>query len=85
MRRKPKGSKVMLTPKNPQKSLPAAIAHVNDLIDEALKETFPASDPIAIDIDLESPEHEIAMTPGFALCLEAHARRRRGGRGWWRR
>jgi len=54
----------MLTPKNPQKSLPAAIAHMNDLLDEALKETFPASDPIAINIALESPEHGIAMTPG---------------------
>jgi hypothetical protein len=44
----------MLIPKNPQKS-PAAIAHMNDLLDEALKETFPASDPIAINVDLESP------------------------------
>ncbi len=58
-----KGSKVMLTPKKPQKSLPAAIAHMNDLLDEALKETFPASDPIAINIDLESPENGIAATP----------------------
>ena len=50
-----KGCKVMLTPKNSQKSLPAAIAHENDLLYEALKETFPASDPIAINVDLESP------------------------------
>jgi hypothetical protein len=45
----------MLIPKNPQKSLRAAIAHKNDLLDEALKETFPASDPIAINVDLECP------------------------------
>ena len=45
----------MPTPKNPQKSLRTAIAHKNDLLDEALKETFPASDPIAINVDLESP------------------------------
>ena len=64
-----KGSKVMLTPKNPQKALPAAIAHMNDLLDEALKETFPASDPIAINIDPESPEHGIAITPGFRAPL----------------
>jgi hypothetical protein len=64
-----KGSKVMLTPKNPQKSLPAAIAHMNDLLDEALKETVPASDPIAINIALESPEHGIAMTPGVRAPL----------------
>jgi hypothetical protein len=68
-RRSEKGSKVMLTPKNPQKSLPAAIAHMNDLLDEALKETFPASDPIAINIGLESPEHGIAMTPGVRAPL----------------
>jgi len=55
----------MLTPKNTQKRLPAAIAHMNDLLDEALKETFPASDPIAINVELESPEHGIATTPGF--------------------
>ena len=30
-------------------------AHNNDLLDEALKETFPASDPIAINVDPESP------------------------------
>ena len=48
----------MLTPKNPQKSLPAAIAHINDLLDEALKETFPASDPIAINVALGPPNTE---------------------------
>ena len=45
----------MLTPKRLQKSFPATIAHVNDLLDEALEETFPASDPIAINVELESP------------------------------
>ena len=45
----------MMTPKNPQKSPSTAMAHMNDLLDEALKETFPASDPIAINVDLESP------------------------------
>ncbi len=66
---KAKGSKVMVTPKNPQKSPPAVIAHINDLLDEALKDTFPASDPIAINIDPESPEHGIAITPGFRAPL----------------
>jgi len=28
--------------------------------DEALKGTFPASDPIAINVELETPEHGIA-------------------------
>ena len=45
----------MFTPKNPQKSLPPAIAHMNELLDEALKQTFPASDPIAINFEPKSP------------------------------
>jgi hypothetical protein len=71
----------MIAPKNPQKSSSAAMAHLNDLLDEALKQTFPASDPIAINVELESPEHEIATTPGPAIRLVARPRRRGGGRG----
>jgi hypothetical protein len=52
----------MITPKNPQKSRSAEIAHMNDLLDEALIETFPASDPIAINVERESPGHGIAIT-----------------------
>jgi hypothetical protein len=59
----------MLAPKNPQKSLPALMAHMNDLLDEALKQTFPASDPIAINIELESLKHGIAITPGVHAPL----------------
>lgn len=59
----------MLTPKNPQKSRLTAIAHMNDLLDEALKQTFPASDPIAINVDLESPDHEIAVKDRFRTPL----------------
>jgi hypothetical protein len=36
--------------KKPQQPSSAAKAHVEDLLDEALKETFPASDPVAIDV-----------------------------------
>jgi len=48
----------MIRPKNPQKSRPADMAHVNDLLDEALEATFPASDPIAINVEV--PGHGIA-------------------------
>ena len=41
----------MPTRKNTQKHLPAAKAHLNELLDEALKQTFPASDPIAINVE----------------------------------
>jgi hypothetical protein len=55
--------------KSPEKSRSTTRAHMNDLLDEALKETFPASDPIAINVDLESPDHEIAVTAGFRTPL----------------
>ena len=29
----------------------AALAHIDELLDEALKQTFPASDPVAIHIE----------------------------------
>jgi len=41
---------------NTQKHLVAAKAHLNELLDEALKQTFPASDPIAINVEVQSPE-----------------------------
>ena len=36
-----------------QKSVSAASDHLNELLDEALKATFPASDPVAIAVDAE--------------------------------
>ncbi len=35
---------------------PAARAHVDELLDEALNETFPASDPVAINIERRSDQ-----------------------------
>jgi hypothetical protein len=43
----------MLTTNRPRESRPATMAHLNELLDEALEETFPASDPIAIAVELE--------------------------------
>ena len=45
----------MLVAKHAQKLLPAASVHLNELLDEALEQTFPASDPIAINFEIESP------------------------------
>jgi len=39
-----------------QKLSLAARAHLSELLDEALEETFPASDPIAIAVELETTE-----------------------------
>jgi hypothetical protein len=35
----------------------ARAAHIDNLLDEALKETFPASDPIAIDVEAVRSPH----------------------------
>ena len=76
----------MITPTNPQKSRSVEISHMNDLLDEALIETFPASDPIAISFELESLEHEMATTPRFHTPLRGTLRRgRRSGDGGPRR
>ena len=50
---------MILTPKRLHQPLPAAMAHLDELLDEALKATFPASDPVAIDVELESSEQEL--------------------------
>ena len=63
----------MIALKRTRKSSPGAMAHMNDLLDEALKGTFPASDPIAINIELELPGDEIAITPPcFPRRSETH-------------
>ena len=61
-----------ITPKNPRKSPSAAMAHMNDLLDEALKGTFPASDPIAINVELELPGHGIGITPRASHSARRH-------------
>jgi hypothetical protein len=55
---------MMRTPKRLHKPLRAAMAHLDELLDEALKETFPASDPVAINVEIEPHEHETATRDG---------------------
>ena len=43
--------------------LPAGIDHTDALLDEALRETFPASDPIAISAPKENAMATAARTP----------------------
>jgi len=40
-----------------------ASQHESDLLDEALEETFPASDPVAIDVRTPKPESKASLTP----------------------
>jgi hypothetical protein len=58
------GANVMLAQKRPRKPLPAAMTHLNELLDEALEETFPASDPVAIDVELRPPGNGVAGKRG---------------------
>jgi hypothetical protein len=44
---------VVLTDEKPRRAPTAALAHIDELLDEALKGTFPASDPIAVDMNVE--------------------------------
>ena len=53
----------MLTPKRLHEPR-AAKAHLDELLDDALKATFPASDPVAIDVEVESPRLEAAIKAG---------------------
>jgi len=52
---------MMRTAKRLHQPLRATMAHLDELLDEALKGTFPASDPVAIDVEREPPEHETAI------------------------
>jgi hypothetical protein len=72
-----KGSEVMIAPKKAQKSSSAAVAHMNDLL-EALTETFPASDPVAIHVELKSPGDRAIMRRA-SRSLRDTLRRGRGG------
>jgi hypothetical protein len=56
-----KSEEVMLTDKKTQT---ASAAHIDELLDEALRQTFPASDPVAIDIEREADECEAVVTKG---------------------
>jgi hypothetical protein len=52
----------MTSNRRPPRTLRAASAHLDELLDEALKQTFPASDPIAIDV-ASSPTRESSRVP----------------------
>lgn len=45
-----------------QEASRAAIAHIDQLLDEALEETFPASDPVAIHIEHEGHKPQLPNT-----------------------
>jgi hypothetical protein len=56
--------------KKPHALPPPTIGHADELLDEALNETFPASDPVAINIERASDQPAVTLSrrrsAGFA-------------------
>jgi hypothetical protein len=52
--------------KKADKASSATLAHIEELLDEALKQTFPASDPVAITIehasDVDGKERQVGIS-----------------------
>ena len=46
-----------------------ALAHLDGLLDEALEQTFPASDAVAIDIERKSPDTEARALDSRTLLV----------------
>ena len=62
---------------NPHRASSSALAHLDGLLDEALEQTFPASDAVAIDIDV----NHTTTRHGFSIparCSLATGRRASG-------
>jgi hypothetical protein len=65
----------MLAKKEPSPA--AAFAHLDRLLDDALEETFPASDAVAIDIERPLGEgRAFGSGAGLAAPRESHSDRR---------
>ena len=54
--------------KKVHKASAAALAHIDEPLDEALKQTFPASDAVAIDIERESHDREAPVLDSRSLA-----------------
>ncbi len=63
--------------KRPHRTPRAATAHLNALLDEALKQTFPASDPIAIGVELSRTWRSSEAQAGRAAQAGKEDERRR--------
>jgi hypothetical protein len=51
----------------PHKASSSALAHLDRLLEEALEQTFPASDAVAIDIERESHDTEVRVLDSRTL------------------
>ena len=51
----------------PHRASSRALAHLDGLLDEALEQTFPASDAVAIDFERESHDPEVRVLDSRTL------------------
>jgi len=58
----------MPTENKPHRASSRALAHLDGLLDEALEQTFPASDAVAIDIERESHDREAPVLDSRSLA-----------------
>ena len=59
--------KAMPVENNPRRASSSALAHLDGLLDEALEQTFPASDAVAIDFERESHDGEARVLDSRTL------------------
>jgi hypothetical protein len=55
------------------------MAHPNELLDGVLSKTWPARDPVAINVEIESPERRIGTMLEFQASLKSTCRKRESG------
>jgi len=63
---------IKLADNKPHRASLSAMADLDELLDEAFKETFPANDAVAIDIERESHERE-ARVPDICIPLASNS------------
>jgi hypothetical protein len=59
--------KVMPTENHPHRASSGALAHLDGLLDQALEQTFPASDAVAIHIERESHDRAAPVLDSHTL------------------
>jgi len=62
-----KALQVMPAENKPHRASSSVAAHLDKLLDEALEQTFPASDAVAIDIERESHDTEARVLDSRTL------------------
>jgi hypothetical protein len=62
----------MSAKKHSKKLSSTAMVHLNELLDEALEETFPASDPVSINVEMESPAAQALHHTPFEDTRKRH-------------